>query len=322
MVPEPAESGTRESLEVTEAVRSGALTFALKAQNSTGAVSAVSMPGKVDRDGDGMPDYWELIYFGNLDRDGKGDYDSDGLTDREEYFHNTDPTNPDTSGDGIPDGWLVFNQLHPLMDNAADDQDGDGFTNLEEYRAGSRPWDYKSYPGSDIKLPATPTPVPTASPTPKASPSPSPRFTPLSGDSFDDPLPLSGTIEIEGSTADFSDQYQMYSGSPIILNGRDIVYAFTSDFPGNLEVRLSDWQGMLGIFVCPLPDPASCREHKISYREEELTVVTRYDRPGEPLYLVVDGATDLETSFSLGIIFTTPTPVPTPTPGTGEEVEG
>ncbi len=44
-----------------------------------------------DSDGDGLPDAWELENFGNLDRDGSGDADSDSLTDREEYIIGSDP---------------------------------------------------------------------------------------------------------------------------------------------------------------------------------------------------------------------------------------
>jgi Tol biopolymer transport system component len=46
-----------------------------------------------DSDSDGLDDTWEMAYFGNLDRDGSGDFDGDGLTDREEYRAGTDPTN-------------------------------------------------------------------------------------------------------------------------------------------------------------------------------------------------------------------------------------
>jgi hypothetical protein len=60
-----------------------------------------------DSDGDGMPDWWELQYFGNLDRDGTEDWDDDGLIDLAEFEYSTDPKNPDSDGDGFTDGYEV-----------------------------------------------------------------------------------------------------------------------------------------------------------------------------------------------------------------------
>jgi len=44
-----------------------------------------------DTDGDGMDDAWELQHFGNLDRDGTGDFDGDGISDLQEFLDNTNP---------------------------------------------------------------------------------------------------------------------------------------------------------------------------------------------------------------------------------------
>lgn len=49
-----------------------------------------------DADGDGLPDSWELTWFGTLDRDGSGDADGDGVSDRDEFLAGTSPIN-DTS---------------------------------------------------------------------------------------------------------------------------------------------------------------------------------------------------------------------------------
>ena len=48
----------------------------------------------VDSDNDGLPDVWELYYFGNLDQGPDDDPDEDGLTNLEELYLGTDPTVP------------------------------------------------------------------------------------------------------------------------------------------------------------------------------------------------------------------------------------
>ena len=52
-----------------------------------------------DSDNDGLPDAWELENFGNLDRTGSGNFDSDNLTDREEYIVGS---NPKDAASGFP----------------------------------------------------------------------------------------------------------------------------------------------------------------------------------------------------------------------------
>jgi hypothetical protein len=56
-----------------------------------------------DTDADGIPDNWELQHFGNLDRDGRGDRDGDGVSDLQECQAGTNPRNLDSNGDGIID---------------------------------------------------------------------------------------------------------------------------------------------------------------------------------------------------------------------------
>jgi len=65
-----------------------------------------------DSDNDGLPDYWETKYFGNLSKDGKSDSDGDGISDLNEYLNNTNPliagynltieVNPAGSGTAVP----------------------------------------------------------------------------------------------------------------------------------------------------------------------------------------------------------------------------
>ncbi|GHC40175.1 hypothetical protein GCM10007100_00650 [Roseibacillus persicicus] len=65
-----------------------------------------------DTDDDYLPDSWELQYGLDIHDNGRsdaerqgeyGDFDADGLTNREEYLYGCDPTNSDTDGDGLSD---------------------------------------------------------------------------------------------------------------------------------------------------------------------------------------------------------------------------
>ena len=52
-----------------------------------------------DSNHDGIPDSWEIYYFGSLDAENAGaadDWDEDGATNFDEYTAGTDPTNPDS----------------------------------------------------------------------------------------------------------------------------------------------------------------------------------------------------------------------------------
>ncbi|MEO8617267.1 MAG: lectin-like protein [Luteolibacter sp.] len=110
-----------------------------------------------DTDGDGVPDGWEVRFEtspttadANADPDDDGlsnlqeyragssptskDGDGDGIPDTDEInIYGTNPLNADTDGDGMDDGWEVANGLNPLVNDANDDRDLDGLTNLEEY---------------------------------------------------------------------------------------------------------------------------------------------------------------------------------------------
>jgi Zn-dependent metalloprotease len=123
-----------------------------------------------DSDGDGMSDGWEiesgldpLTDDAVLDPDNDGlsnaqeaelgtnpnnsDTDSDNLSDSAEVnIHNTNPLNSDTDADEMPDGWEIQYGLDALTDNAAEDYDGDGFSNLDEFNYSTDPSDPSSIP--------------------------------------------------------------------------------------------------------------------------------------------------------------------------------
>ncbi len=133
--------------------------------------------GTGDTDGDEIPDVWEESYFPNdltkLSR--TGDSDQDGLNDLGEYQRSSDPTKPDTDGDGLGDavetktGVYVsktdtgshpaktdsdgdglpdaaeVNRTPPTNPNKAD-SDGDGFSDSAEIGWGTSPTDAKDDP--------------------------------------------------------------------------------------------------------------------------------------------------------------------------------
>ena len=69
------------------------------------------------------------------------DADADDLSDLQEYLNGTDPTNPDTDADTMPDVWEVANLacVNPLVDDSLLNPDGDGADNLREYQHGTDP---------------------------------------------------------------------------------------------------------------------------------------------------------------------------------------
>jgi DNA/RNA-binding domain of Phe-tRNA-synthetase-like protein len=128
-----------------------------------------------DDDNDGMPDQWEASY--GLDPfvdDAQYDMDGDGRTNISEYTSGTNPAATDSDGDGVSDSddifpldstewgdvdgdgigdnadtdddndgmndeWEVLYGLNPEVNDALEDKDGDGISNIDEYTGGTDP---------------------------------------------------------------------------------------------------------------------------------------------------------------------------------------
>lgn len=144
-------------------------TDGVEVREGTDPLDADSFP--TDTDGDGLGDAWETETFGNLDEDGAGDPDGDGLTNAEEYNLGTDASDADTDDDGFDDGTEVTAGTDPLdaasfpegdsdsdgdgldddweiehfgnitAHNGTDDPDNDGLTNAQEEAEGTDPLD-------------------------------------------------------------------------------------------------------------------------------------------------------------------------------------
>lgn len=124
-----------------------------------------------DSDFDGLPDFWETNFFGDLAQSSVDNNDGDGLTNLEELFAGTNPTladsdadgldddveislaeptdvnNPDTDGDGLTDGAEVNG--NPSSNPLIVDSDFDGFDDFFEVSIGSDPNDFNSLPPAD-----------------------------------------------------------------------------------------------------------------------------------------------------------------------------
>jgi hypothetical protein len=128
-----------------------------------------TIPLNPDSDGDLLPDGWEILHrrleynpISGKDEwtlnplnndtnengtvDGSEDFDQDGVwydeptklydpySNYEEFLNGSDPYNPDSDSDSLPDGWEAVNDLSPTVDDHDLDKDNDGLTNFQEYQ--------------------------------------------------------------------------------------------------------------------------------------------------------------------------------------------
>jgi len=120
-----------------------------------------SNPSCSDTDGDAVLDNIEVAHPCSSPLDNRwlhSDTDGDGLNDGQEDLNHdglldtgeTDPCNPDTDSDAMPDGWESANGLNPRANDAALDPDNDYLNNLSEYIAGTNPQDPDTDNGGEL----------------------------------------------------------------------------------------------------------------------------------------------------------------------------
>jgi uncharacterized repeat protein (TIGR02543 family) len=61
--------------------------------NSYGSVTSAPAMLWIDTDDDGLPDTWEMTYFGNLNQTATGDFNHNGVSNLDEFLNGTNPTN-------------------------------------------------------------------------------------------------------------------------------------------------------------------------------------------------------------------------------------
>jgi hypothetical protein len=91
--------------------------------------------GSEDHDGDGAATHIELSCGLNPNdpSDASADDDGDGLMNWHELVRVFDPQNPDTDGDGVPDGWEFYHGTLVMNADANQDYDEDGLRNITEF---------------------------------------------------------------------------------------------------------------------------------------------------------------------------------------------
>jgi hypothetical protein len=67
--------------------------FSVIVSTATGSITSAPAALWPDANGNGIPDWWEMYYFGNLTQRASDDYDGDGVDNLHEYLEGTNPTN-------------------------------------------------------------------------------------------------------------------------------------------------------------------------------------------------------------------------------------
>ena len=83
---------TDETLLVRNVRATNEGAYSVTLMNASGSVTSAPAVLWWDGDGDGLPDSWEQSHFTNLTQNPTGDFDRDGVSNRDEFLDDSDPT--------------------------------------------------------------------------------------------------------------------------------------------------------------------------------------------------------------------------------------
>jgi len=89
----PIVGATGDSLVLPNLPFVNSTNFSVIVSNVSGVVTSTPAAIWTDSNGNGIPDWWEMKYFGNLNQTATGDFDGDGVDNLDEYLEGTNPTN-------------------------------------------------------------------------------------------------------------------------------------------------------------------------------------------------------------------------------------
>jgi len=111
--------GTGDALLITNVTVVNQGGYAVVVANSFGSVTSSVAQLYIDSNGNGLPDSWELQYFGNLNQTAAGDFDHDGISNLQEFYDGTNPTNANSANwqlTILTDGGGVVGSSPTLLD--------------------------------------------------------------------------------------------------------------------------------------------------------------------------------------------------------------
>lgn len=111
------------------------------------AVDSIGVISARDQDLDGLPDWWERLYFGDLSHTAAEDYDQDGFSNIQEFRAGTWPASPN----GLPARYA--GRPPPGGNGAGRDSDGDGRADFDELLFGTDPFGSNGSSGNDSNPP-------------------------------------------------------------------------------------------------------------------------------------------------------------------------